>query len=129
MPLSIFDERSALVAGLQLILASGTSDNLIIDTGTQDRRIDSIICTSTDTIDHDVQIKVNYTSGPQVIGSVHVPAGAGYGGVAAVEGMLTLSVSPIAGILLGPGSQLFVRALVPVTTALAVDVLVQGGTF
>jgi hypothetical protein len=68
----------------------------------QPRRIDNLIISSTDTIDHIVDLSIVQVAVTTLLGSFNVPAGSGYAGVPAVDAIADL-VPTLAGGLVLPG--------------------------
>jgi len=87
MPLQQFDEYAPLFAeGYIDDSATPMVPVTITDTNLR-QRVDSIIINSNDTIDHVVALCI----GTEPLLSVNVPAGAGFGGVPAVDVFKTIS--------------------------------------
>jgi hypothetical protein len=89
----VFDENYGFNAQAEITSGSGTGTiNLIANVPT-DVRIEQITATNSDSIDHVLDVLVNIGGSYKQLGSVNVPAAAGYG--------LTPNVDVLAAILKG----------------------------
>jgi hypothetical protein len=127
MGLSNFDEKYAYTNFLSADSGFGTSDTGFVAGVGYDRRIDFLIGSNSDTIDHAIELGFAGDAGFQTFASAIVPAGAGYGGLAAVD-VLALGLPPNMVGLVVPASFAFaVRIPVAITGAGVVGLLALGG--
>ena len=129
MPLEKFDERTPLAQGYQLQNGDGTNAQFVYSGDPSGSRFDSIMVTNDDVIAHNLEFQVTVNGVKFSIGSIAVPAGAGTGGVPAVEAIAALALGGIGAVILPPLSELYVRAEVAVTGAHTVSVTALGGDF
>lgn len=84
MSTSQFAETRPIVAQKVLAIGDGTSDTSLMDWGSDNFRIDALVATSTEAIDHALTVSIN-SSRLTPVGTVNIPAGAGHGAVGAVD--------------------------------------------
>lgn len=124
-----FDERIALSLASQIAPADTTVAKSFWAIDAQVRRADSIILTSTDTVDRYVQFSINQGGTDQGLFEVLVPAGAGHGVVAPVEVFEAINKVNVAGIVFGPSTNLRWNAVVTITAAKVIQAVLTGGIF
>jgi hypothetical protein len=84
MSTSQFNETRPIVQQIILDLAIADGAESILDWGSDNFRIDAMVATSTEPIDHVLTV-ILHSSVDTPLGSVNVPAGAGHGAVPAVD--------------------------------------------
>jgi hypothetical protein len=92
-------------------------------------RIDSIVLTSDDTIDHVVEFDFSQGGNRAGFGSINVPAGAGYGLVPRVEAMTVLAQAILNGVVIANFSQLEASLDVVMSTGKTLFIVAAGGSF
>ncbi len=91
MSVSGFDERVPLAIGVQFLAADGTTWKTITTGALTGSRIDDILASNSGAGAHVVELRLQVGGINYVCGSVSIPAGSGFGGVAAVP----LSTAPV----------------------------------
>jgi hypothetical protein len=127
MGLSSFDENTAINSAQTLNAASGTGEVWLWDETPLPSRVDSLVGTTNDVIDHVIALRIDHGGGVQQLGSVTIPAGSGYGATPTVDLLAALPVALQGGLLLSYQDALKVQLEVAVTAAFVVDVLASGG--
>lgn len=129
MGLSIFDEVIT-VSSMQSIVPADTTTKKTLQTTVSGRggRLDNILLTNTDGIDHKVDFFWYDGSLNHSIGSVDVPAGTGVGGLVAVDAIPLLVAAGQAGLFLNSSAVYHWSVEVTVVTG-EVVALLQGGYF
>ncbi len=128
MPLQPFSEIVARSDGVVLDNAQGITPVDLPNLGFGQYRYDFCYITNSDAIDHVVLFKYN-ADGPGVFcGSVTVPAGSGYGGVAPVEAFTVMQGASPPGYTFPHGCYFSVNNVVSATVAGDVELLFLGGT-
>jgi hypothetical protein len=84
MATSVYSETRPIVQQRVLAIVSGTDPFSVLDWGSDNARIDVLIASSTEAIDHVLTVLINSSEGIAV-GSVNIPASAGHGAVPAVD--------------------------------------------
>jgi hypothetical protein len=129
MSFTTFDERIALSAASQIAPGDTTTAKSFWTTDAQVRRVDSILLSSTDTVDRYVQFSLNLGATDQQMFEVLVPAGAGHGVVPVVEVFATINQANLIGLVVGPSCVLRWNAVVTITTAKVLQAVLTGGIF
>ena len=84
MSTSQYSETRPIVGQLLLTSYQETSPLTILDWGSDNYRIDAMIASSTEAIDHALTVVI-HSSVDIPVGTVNIPAGAGHGAVPAVD--------------------------------------------
>jgi hypothetical protein len=122
MGLSQFDERVAVTNGVELLLANGLTTVPVMVGSGAGSHIDLLLAANSDAIDHVVIIYTDASSVPTPIGSVNVPAGAGWTALSAVD-LLAAIVPPYqTGLMVQPTVGLYVSVVPAMVGAAALDV-------
>jgi hypothetical protein len=124
-----FDERIALSLASQLAPADTTTAKSFWTADAQVRRADSILLSSTDTVDRYVQFSINFGATDQALFEVLVPAGAGHGVVPVVEVFEAINKLNMVGLVFAPSSILRWNAVVTITAAKVIQAVITGGIF
>lgn len=127
MPLQIFNEVIPLNYGVFIGNAQGTTIQTLYGSDPSIKRFDAIILSSDDVVDRDVVLWLSIASTFYSIGSITVPAGSGFNGVAPVNALLTLGPANIGGIVFGSFIQFGVSVASTVTAGKTVTVVGLGG--
>lgn len=127
MGLTLFEESYPIVHGGVVVAADGTNAITVGPALAQPWRCDALFLTSDDTISHAVNICVLISPYVYFIGTVAVPAGAGFGVVPPVEAVALLGPASIAGWLFTPLASLALRMEVAVVATKHVNSLLYGG--
>ena len=121
-------EAAVRVLGAQFTSSDTTTPKSLGSIGSNGTRIDSIMCSTTDTAAVNLAFYLNDGSTNHYIGVVNVPIGSGYTTVARVEAMATLS--PTLGYLIVPnGWTLQAGCVATMTSAKTTDVVAMGGDY
>lgn len=126
---NIYDEGTYQISLAQIVNADGTTLKQLASSQFPDLRIDNILLTSSDTVTRVVDFWYNLSGVNYLIGSVSVPAGAGYAGVAAVDAMATLLLIGQIGLPMNSSAVLNWAVETTVTAAKVVQAVVLGGRF
>lgn len=126
---SIFDETQVITLKAKIVAADTTTLKTLFGSSAVQARIDNLLLTSNDTIDHKVVIWVTNASINYVVGSVDVPAGAGHGGVAPVDAIPLIVVAGQQGLLVDSTTTYSYSVEVAVTSTFEVDCVGMGGYF
>ena len=127
MGLTLYDEKVPLIAGRTITIADTTVLKTVLTCGIFPARIDAIICCSDAAASHVIELGV-YTGTLQLyLGSLSVPAGAGFAGAATVDLASLVASTPMAGLLLLPGYTLNVRLVVTLGAGELFSVAAFGG--
>jgi hypothetical protein len=127
MGLSTFDEKDMFVVQGGLNNASGTGPIAFVGALTRDYRIDSLICVSNDTVDHDVYVYRTFGGVTNILGSTHVPLGSGLTSLPVVELITPTMMGSIGGIFMPIGATLQIQVIVAVSSGKNLYVSAQGG--
>jgi hypothetical protein len=127
MGLSIFDESVPVINYVEVNNAAGTSYVNVNTTYPFPLRIDSLICSNDDSVDHYVQVAASNGSFDASYGTVHVPAGAGRTNVPAVDAVAILAPTTLQGFILPAFFQLAVRTDVAVNSPNVLYFTAVGG--
>jgi hypothetical protein len=124
--LAQFNEIAPYGTNVVLSNASGTSEVTLVSSNVARLRIDAIVCTNTDTVAHVLDIKLQYVAS-HVIGSVTIPAGAGYGAVPSIEVVQALNLPNVPGFILPATCFINVQLEVTLTSGKVVELCAIGG--
>jgi hypothetical protein len=92
--LSAFEELSPWTRGTQFDDSNATADKAVFYIANRRVRLDLLLASSDDTVDQEVIFGANLDAGDYVVlGSVPIPAGAGFGGVPPVNILPSLGYS------------------------------------
>jgi len=75
---SVFDEKIAYVFGKGFLINQLASHTELFPGAPQNLRIDRLVATTDDTIDHEITLWINNDGNPVPVGTVHLPAGSGF---------------------------------------------------
>lgn len=129
MGLSIFDENIVLTRNLNCGNAQGTTANTLLAATDGGKRVDGILATSTDVVDHDFQIYVQVAGSNVLLGVFTVPTLAGTSGVPTFDVMAHLVAPLQSGFNLPATGVILMQALVAVTATKLVQFYLFGGSF
>jgi hypothetical protein len=127
MGTAIYNELAPFVAPIVILSGTGTGRQNFTSTLQSTARVDQMIASNSDVIDHVVKLELAFYSVYAIVASVNVPSGAGYNGVSPVD-----LVGSIPGN--GPGliadtyGNIAASVEVPVTLAYDVTIIGIGGT-
>lgn len=129
MPTERYNEAFPIVANINLVQGSGT--NLVQSTPICSvlHRFDAARASSTAAADHDVRLSMLVNSVSYPLGSVTIPAGAGYTTVPAVDLIAALVTPPNDGIVLAGGSLLHAKLEVALGAGETITIACVGGYF
>lgn len=114
--------------GVSFASGDTTTKKSIQTGGTNGTRIDSIMCSTDDTVTVNLAFYINDTVTDFYIGNVNLPIGSGYTTVSRVEAMATLS--PALGYLVLPsGYILKANCVATMTAAKTTTVVAMGGDY
>ena len=129
MSLANFDERQPLIVVGQIVPADTTTKKQLSGSlAGAGARLDNLLVTSTDVIDHKVDFWINVAGVDYLIGSVDVPAGQGKGGTPAVDAGPILYVAGAQGQVINTSLTFSFSCEVTVTAG-AVQCVGVGGYF
>jgi hypothetical protein len=126
---SIFDERVAIQPAATFESADGVINETIIQGSRNGVRLDSLQATNSDAIDHELGFQLNASGYAVEMGTVNIPAGAGFGGVPPVDIMAAIAPTQIGGIIITKDWSFVVENLVAVVFPNKVSVWAFGGEF
>lgn len=129
MGISIFDET--LADSNPVVFDDGNSPGVLTLTPNDKtlRRVDTILAVNNDTIDHEVSLRINIASAFYWLGSVVIPAGAGFAGTPSID-LLAACVPPTQlGLNLFSFNYLEVDCLVALSSGKGVWITAFGGLF
>ena len=121
----------------QILPADTTTLKTLITAPANGVRVDSILISSTDTSARDLQLVVTISSVDYVLGTLQIPANAGFTNAVPTVGAfqhsqlvgLNTDVNGNKFLFLASGATLKVKALTTVTAAKAISVIAQCGEF
>jgi hypothetical protein len=122
-----YDENSGLIVQYGFAAADGTGLVQLLSNLQVAARADQITAINGDSIDHHAQVVLTSGGTPFALGSVTVPAGAGYLGVPNVDLLTPLLRSPQVGVVIPYDMDLGVQLEEAVTGSNVVAVTVLGG--
>lgn len=128
MSLQTFDERTPEV--FPLVFDDGNSPGTLQLTPNDKllRRVDAILVTNNDTIDHELILRWNDGTSATWVGSLVVPAGQGFAGTPALDLMASAFPATQVGIALFLFTWLDVRCPVALNSGKGVFISAVGGT-
>ena len=127
MGLSFFDEQRPVQQVNKIDAAVGTALVVAWNEEPFPSRVDWIIVANSDVIPHVVDVWYNKSSYGVLVGSVSVPAGAGYGGSPSIDLLAAMMAVPFTGLLFDNNGSLSYSVEVAVTAAFTVTLLTIGG--
>jgi len=127
MGLTTFDETAAEVWSWLLVPASGTGFIALVPTDVFDRRVDSILVSNRDGIAHVINLSLIVGSSRTQLGSVSVPAGAGYAGTPSVDILPTSLPATQVGLVVPGNYALNFNVSVAVVATFDMSVTAFGG--
>jgi hypothetical protein len=127
VPLNVFAETIPASTLLRIVNATGTTPVAVISPLLFPIRVDNVYVTNNDAIAHVVSVLLNTGSGSGRVCSANVPAGAGFGGVVAVDVLAVGLPAGQTGIVVASASVLSVAVEVTVVGAFIVAVNVVAG--
>jgi hypothetical protein len=129
MGISVFDEQFADV-NLLVFDSSNSPGTISFWTGDKTpRRVDAVLATNNDSIDHTIELRVNNGGSSTRIGSAVIPAGQGYAGTPGLNLLELVLPANVAGIVLDRFWTLDANCLVALTGSNGVFLTSLGGTF
>lgn len=121
-------ERAVIDDAVTFTSADTTSKKTILTGATDGTRVDSIMCSTNDTVTVNLAFYIEIGGTDYYIGNVNLPIGAGYTTVARVEAMATLS--PTLGYLvLENGNELKTNCVATMSGSVTTTVVAMGGDF
>ena len=127
--LSSFSEAMPATNAVAFLPATGTNYQTLITGLYSSFRVDAILATNSDSVDHVVLLALNQSGTRHVIGSATIPAGAGTGGAAAVDVLALAMPATVAGIPFVAVESLDAKMVVAVGAGNTVELCVVGGYF
>lgn len=127
MGLSQFDEVQPLQQNLRADNSWGTTPTNTANIPVGRYRIDGILLTSNDVIAHDVDFYYATSGAVREIGSVAVPAGAGYGATPPIDALPLLLGTSTWQLVLPAGDLVLISFEVAITSGQFVDITFFGG--
>jgi hypothetical protein len=124
-----FEEHALTAVTWPIKNATGTAWTGLWSAVATVTRIDQLVVSNTDTIDHRINFRISYSSNYCYLGGVLVPAGAGVGAIPAVDALAALQKSGQDYIILGVSHTFAVQAEVTVVGSYEVGIMAVGGTF
>lgn len=128
MSLQVFDEHIALCQLVQLTDGDGTTPKYVTQGPGQGARIDQLTLVSTSVAPAEVRVSLN-TGADIIIGTVAVPAGAGMTSAVPAVNAIPILTPVLAGLVLAPGTSLYVAVAVALGTGETLNAIALGGTF
>jgi hypothetical protein len=126
--LQTYDEHTALCQLVQIEDSDGTTPKYITQGPGTGCRVDALILTSSSAAGADVGFYLNNGSNVP-IGTVAVPAGAGLSGAVPAVDAIPILAPVLAGLVLAPGTSLYVGVAVALGAGEVVSVSALGGIF
>ncbi|MHB8398423.1 MAG: hypothetical protein ACYDCI_05740 [Candidatus Limnocylindrales bacterium] len=121
-------EAAVRILGIQFTSADTTTKKSFGTIGANGTRIDSIMCSTSDTVAVNLAFAINDGTTDHYIGVVALPIGAGYTTVARVDAMATLS--PVLGYLVIPsGYTLKAGCVATMSASVTTDAVGIGGDY
>jgi hypothetical protein len=121
---------------VQILNATGTSAVTLYTAGANGSKIENIICTSTDTIAHTIQLSVTISAVTYILTTINIPANSGNTTVLPSislinNAQIVLAKDPNGNpyLYLGAGAVLKVSAAVTVTSPDVLSFVTNGGDF
>jgi hypothetical protein len=129
MSFQVFDEHTLVNYLTRIANAQGTTPVAVATAPQPGLRIDAIIAGNDDSIDHVVEFGIDNGAQAHYLGSVVVPAGAGQGGVPAVDVLAALQVGTLGAVLVAPDIEVVARVPVAMQGASYLYLTTVGGLF
>jgi hypothetical protein len=126
---SQFDEGAFQIQLLQILPADTTAVKQLATSQFPDFRVDNILLSNTDTVDHVVDFWLQLSAVNYLLGSINVPTLSGLGGLAAVDAIPHLVAAGQQAICLNNSTVLYVSAEVTVGAGKIIHVVAIGGRF
>lgn len=127
MPQYTFIETAPFGSGSVANNALGTAAATLVAAAATPRQIDDIIVTSTEVVARVVDLIWQIGGTNRVIGSVSIPAGSGFGGVAPVNMLVALAAELPNGIRMQANDTLLYQMETVITSPLVLNLTVSGG--
>ena len=127
MGLSVFDERAPMLGKYDLLPADGTNNVVIHAVHATAARLDALIISNNDTIAHVISVSLRSGAAYYTVGTVSVPAGAGFAATLPVDAMATLAPASLGGLYIPPGFEVTVAAVVAVVATHYMYIVGMGG--
>lgn len=125
--LTQFDEVSPFLGITTFANADGTGGKALTPSVATRLRLDGLVATNSDSVDHVVNLEVDPGSGGVHFLSATIPHGAGVGGVQAVDVLALAMPTNLVGFVIPGNSQLFAKMAVAVAGGQLVTVAPVGG--
>ena len=121
-------EAAVRVLGIQFTISDTTTAKSLGTIGANGTRIDSIMCSTSDTVAVNLAFAINDGTTDHYIGVVNLPIGTGYTTVVLVDAMAILS--PTLGYLVVPsGYTLKAGCVATMSASVTTDVVAMGGDY
>lgn len=124
-----FNETQPIAANGAINNGNGTSQVTALSVNQGPWRLDSLICTNTDTVAHNLLIYISIGISQTLLGSAIIPAGAGIAGAPGVDALALAMPSTQKGLAFNCPSTLAVATDVTVTSGKFIYWTLQGGYF
>lgn len=128
MPLTRYAESYPVYARIALTNALGTQAVQSTPSVEVPHRFDMVLAISTSVTDHDVRLEAYVAAVGYILGTVSVPAGAGYGVVPAVDLVAALIAAPNDGVVLPAGANLRGACAASLASGETLTLVCVGGT-
>lgn len=129
MSFQVYDERIAIAMASSLAPADTTVAKSFWTADAQVRRLDTIVISSTDTVDRIVQLALNLGSTDQPLFEIAIPALSGHGVVPPVEVFKVLNLTNLMGMVVPISGTLRWNVTTTVTAAKLITAVAFGGIF
>lgn len=126
---SIFDENQTITFKAKIVAADTTTLKTLVSSSGVQGRIDNLLVSSSDAIDHKVVFWVTNAGINYSLGSIDVPAGTGHGGLAAIDAVPLLIPAGQLGFLIDSTTVYSYSVEVTVTSTFEVDCVGYGGYY
>jgi len=127
MGVSIFDEKAAIVTGTNFAGAALATPQTITPFAQWNMRLDKLIVSSNDVIAHELTLEVRNDGAPAIVGTVHIPAGAGYSAANPAIDLITQLPVLGDGLNFYNGGAFWVSDPVAITLTFHITILSVGG--
>lgn len=127
MAYGIFDIRAIFTSRVQVLPADTTTPKTLFTFATTPQLITDILLTNSDTIAHMATLTYYTTGGSSRIGSVEVPARAGYDGAGPVSFAANGGIGSFGGWALTNAHALQIGVTVTMTAGTSLDAIVYSG--
>jgi hypothetical protein len=125
--LAQFQETQPLVQETAFLNANGIAAAAILANLSGPYRVDMVLATNGDAVDHVIDLYIRISGVNYPIGSVSVPAGSGFGGVPSVDILAGALPAGSAGLPLIDGATLYASMEVAITAPNQVTITALGG--